>query len=64
MSLCCYLVHGIRPNTSSESLLVAIGKATPRKFLVSHFIVLKNTCGQAVHYLLFIIDISTNFQNS
>ena len=31
-------------------------KATPRNFLVSHFIDLKNTCRQTVHYPLFIIE--------
>jgi len=36
-------------------------KATISKFLVSHFIDLKNTCGRAVHYPLFIISISTKF---
>jgi len=42
--------------------LPSISKATLSKFFVSHFIGLRNTCGQAVHYPLFIISISTKIR--
>ena len=49
----------LAPNSASqlESPNIAHAfQATPRNFLVSHFIDLKNTCGRVVHYPLFIIN--------
>ena len=54
-----YIISLLYSVTNISLLYVYVYKAIPRKFLVSHFIDLKNTCG--VGGSLFIID--TNFRN-